>query len=130
MWSSLCVPTVNVLDVQVLRAYLQQYFNAEIVGQSGRVKPLPGTRVAVPSSKHKEDYMQGNKAARQKSDAVLMPMQEAFNAFSTSQDDVHPRTFSSNTFRTCKHNCDILLLASLVSYLHILSRRMLPPTLP
>jgi len=48
----------NDLDAKVLRAYLQQYFNAEIVGQSGRVKPLPGTRVAVPSSKHKEDYMQ------------------------------------------------------------------------
>lgn len=50
----------NLSDAKVLRTYLQQYFNTEIVGQSrgGKVRPLPGSKVVVPTSAHRQDYLQ------------------------------------------------------------------------
>ncbi|KAJ9505746.1 hypothetical protein QJQ45_029247, partial [Haematococcus lacustris] len=49
----------NVFDVKVLRTYLRQYFNPQVVGAGGgKVRPLPGCRAVVPSSTHRQDYVQ------------------------------------------------------------------------
>lgn len=45
--------------LQVLETYLQQLFNPEVLGVAGhRVKPLPGCKLAIPSSTHRQDYVQ------------------------------------------------------------------------
>ncbi len=49
----------NVFDGKVLRTYLNQFFSPEVLGlNGGKVKPLPGSRTAVPTSGHKQDYVQ------------------------------------------------------------------------
>mmetsp|Transcript_33539 Transcript_33539/g.74227 ORF Transcript_33539/g.74227 Transcript_33539/m.74227 type:complete len:2007 (+) Transcript_33539:3-6023(+) len=45
----------NTFDGKVLRTYLQQFFHPDVVG--GKVRPLPGSRVAVPTSAHRQDYI-------------------------------------------------------------------------
>lgn len=47
------------LPLQVLEAYLQQVFSPETLGVSGhRVRALPGSKVAIPTSQHRQDYLQ------------------------------------------------------------------------
>ncbi len=43
----------------MLRTYLTQFFHPEVVGLGGgKVRPLPGSRVVVPTSAHRNDYVQ------------------------------------------------------------------------
>lgn len=49
--------------LQVLRTYLHQFFHPEVVGLAGgRVRALPGSKVVVPSSAHRQDYVQVGRA--------------------------------------------------------------------
>jgi hypothetical protein len=43
--------------VQVLVAYLHQLFRPEVLGHSGKPSPLPGSRLMVPSSTRREDFL-------------------------------------------------------------------------
>lgn len=49
----------NAHDGAVLRTYLHQLFSPEIVGLGGgRVVPLPGSKIVVPTTAHRADYCQ------------------------------------------------------------------------
>lgn len=45
--------------LQVLRSYLKLFFTPELVGlEGGKVRTLLGSKIVVPSSAHKQDYVQ------------------------------------------------------------------------
>lgn len=41
----------------MLVAYLHQLFRPEVLGHSGKPSPLPGSRLMVPSSTRREDFL-------------------------------------------------------------------------
>ncbi|KAG1663699.1 hypothetical protein FOA52_013267 [Chlamydomonas sp. UWO 241] len=48
----------NTSDGKVLRTYLEQYFCIDIVGNAkGQASALPGSRVCVPTTAHRQDYV-------------------------------------------------------------------------
>eukprot|EP00798_Chlamydomonas_sp_ICE-L_P023166 gene23167-30374_t len=47
----------NIFDGKVLRTYLDQFFHPEVVGMGGKARPLPGSRTMVPTSAHRQDYV-------------------------------------------------------------------------
>ncbi|KAG2426397.1 hypothetical protein HYH02_014824 [Chlamydomonas schloesseri] len=48
----------NPFDSQVLLTFLRRLFNAETVGAAGgKVRPLPGSKVVVPTTNHRADYV-------------------------------------------------------------------------
>ncbi len=47
----------NPFDAQLLVTFLRRLFNPETVGAGGKVRPLPGSKVVVPTTAHRNDYV-------------------------------------------------------------------------
>ncbi|PNH01646.1 Cytoplasmic dynein 2 heavy chain 1, partial [Tetrabaena socialis] len=48
----------NTFDSQLLLTFLRRLFNADTVGAAGgKVRPLPGSKVVVPTTSHRADYV-------------------------------------------------------------------------
>lgn len=47
----------NDADTHTLAIYLRQLFSDDVLGINGRVRPLPGSKITVPTSSHRQDYL-------------------------------------------------------------------------
>ncbi|KXZ45909.1 DHC7 protein [Gonium pectorale] len=48
----------NPFDMQVLQTFMRRLFNSETIGAAGgKVRPLPGSKVVVPTTNHRADYV-------------------------------------------------------------------------